>query len=158
MKTRFAHVNVVAADWRRLARFYEEVFACVPVPPERRLEGDWLSRATGVPGAALQGVHLRLPGYDVGGPTLEVFQYSEELDRLAAAANRRGVGHIAFKVDDVAGAADRVCAEGGRMLGDVVSREIPGAGFIAFAYVADPEDNIIELQHWSAKPSPASEG
>jgi len=158
MKTRFAHVNVVAADWQRLARFYEEVFGCVPVPPERRLEGEWLSRATGVPGAALKGVHLRLPGCGVGGPTLEVFQYSEELDRLAAAANRRGLGHIAFEVDDVASAADRVCSRGGRMVGDIVSREIPGAGSITFAYVADPEDNIIELQYWSAPPPPASEG
>ena len=152
MKARFAHVDVVAADWRRLARFYEDVFGCVRVPPERRLEGDWLSRATGVPDAALQGVHLRLPGYDAGGPTLEVFQYSEELDRLPGAANRRGFGHAAFEVDDVAAAALRVCSEGGRMIGDVVSREIPGAGFITFAYVTDPEDNVIELQHWSTKP------
>jgi predicted enzyme related to lactoylglutathione lyase len=156
MKTRCAHVNVVAADWRRLARFYEDVFGCVPVPPERHLEGDWLSKATGVPGAALQGVHLRLPGYGVGGPTLEVFQYSEELERLSPAANRRGLGHVALEVEDVAAAVARVCSEGGRMLGDIVSREIRGAGSITFAYVTDPEDNVIELQHWSAESPPDS--
>jgi predicted enzyme related to lactoylglutathione lyase len=59
MEARFVHVNVIARDWRRLAAFYTDVFGCVPVPPERHLGGDWLSRATGLPGAALSGVHLR---------------------------------------------------------------------------------------------------
>ena len=36
---RYGHTNLVAADWRALARFYEEVFGCVPVPPERDYEG-----------------------------------------------------------------------------------------------------------------------
>jgi hypothetical protein len=34
------------------------------------------------------------------------------------------------------------------MLGDVVSVEIAGAGRIIFAYVTDPEGNLIELQRW----------
>ena len=148
MSVRFAHVNVVAGDWRLLARFYEDVFGCVLVPPERRLEGEWLSRATGVPEASLRGAHLRLPGGGTEGPTLEVFQYASELERLSAAANRKGLGHLAFEVDDVSDVAAHVCAAGGRMVGDVVSREIPGVGVITFAYVTDPEGNIIELQHW----------
>lgn len=154
MKTHFAHVNIVARDWRRLARFYEDVFGCVPVPPERHLAGEWLSRATGVPDAALDGVHLRLPGCGGGGPTLEVFQYSGVLSRLPAAANRQGLGHVAFEVDDVAAAAVGVRAAGGGALGEVVSRTIPGAGVITFAYVTDPEGNIIELQQWRKEPSP----
>ena len=40
---------------------------------------------------------------------------------------------------------------GGRELGKIVSAPIPGAGTITFVYVTDPEGNIIELQHWSAK-------
>ncbi len=154
MKTRFAHVNIVAGDWRRLARFYEDAFGCVPVPPERHLAGDWLSKATGVPHAALEGVHLRLPGYRGRGPTLEVFQYAVELERPLAAANRQGLGHVAFEVDDVAATAAGVRAAGGGALGEVVSRTIPGAGVITFAYVTDPEGNIIELQQWRKEPSP----
>lgn len=71
----FAHVNLVAKDWRRLARFYEQVLGCVPVPPERKLEGEQLERATGVRRATIQGAHLRLPGPAEKGPTLEIFQY-----------------------------------------------------------------------------------
>ena len=32
---RYGHTNLIAADWRALASFYEELFGCVPVPPER---------------------------------------------------------------------------------------------------------------------------
>jgi len=148
MEARFVHVNLVARDWRRLSFFYEEVFGCTPVPPERHLSGDWLSRATGVPGAALEGMHLRLPGGEGGGPTLEVFQYSELLEGLPSAANRPGLGHVAFEVDDVAAAVAAVLSCGGAPVGDVVCRPIDGVGVITFAYVRDPEGNIIELQQW----------
>ena len=55
MTVRYAHTNIVAEDWRKLAAFYQTVFACTPVPPERNQSGEVLARATGVPGAALQG-------------------------------------------------------------------------------------------------------
>ena len=59
---RFGHVNVIARDWRSLATFYTEVFGCTFVPPERDISGPVLERGTGIPGAALTGAHLRLPG------------------------------------------------------------------------------------------------
>ncbi len=150
MHTRFVHVNLVAADWRGLAAFYQEVFGCVPVPPERHLEGKWLSRATGVSDAVLEGIHLRLPGEGERGPTLEIFQYSEVLERLRPVANRHGFGHIAFEVDDVAEALKRIYAAGGGAIGEQVSTMIDGVGIIAFAYATDLEGNIIELQQWKA--------
>lgn len=148
MNARFAHVNVVARDWRQLAAFYQNVFQCVPVPPERHLKGDWLSRSTGVPDAALDGIHLRLPSGCVDGPTLEIFQYAQALEKLPPMANRQGIGHLAFEVDDVEAAVANAIAHGGGVVGEVVSREIPGAGRITFAYATDPEGNIIELQQW----------
>lgn len=146
---RFAHTNLIAQDWRRLAQFYERVLRCTPVPPERDLAGQWLEDATGVPGAQIRGVHLRLPGYGDSGPTLEIFQYNRQEERLETAINRPGFAHIAFAVDDVEAARDAVIAAGGGTIGKVVSLEIPGAGRITFAYVTDPEGNIIELQRWS---------
>ena len=151
MKARYTHTNLVARDWKRLATFYEHVFGCVPVPPERDLSGEWLSRATGVREAALRGVQLRLPGYGEGGPTLEIFQYSEVLDTPVPAANRRGYGHIAFAVDDVGEAADVVVRNGGSLVGEVVTRSVPGVGVLVFTYAADLEGNILELQRWSGE-------
>ncbi|MFN2155425.1 MAG: VOC family protein, partial [Anaerolineae bacterium] len=82
VRARYVHTNLVARDWRALAAFYERVFGCTPVPPERALSGPWLERATGLNEVQIRGVHLRLPGHGESGPTLEVFQYSD----LAAAA------------------------------------------------------------------------
>jgi len=149
INARFVHVNLVAQDWKRLAEFYQEVFGCVPVPPERDLSGRWLDASTGIRDAHIRGVHLRLPGYGDDGPTLELFQYDHQLQRPESAANRPGLGHIAFAVDDVEAARDAVIAAGGGTLGETVSVKIPGAGPITFVYATDPEGNIVELQAWS---------
>jgi predicted enzyme related to lactoylglutathione lyase len=149
-RVRYVHTNLIAKDWRRLATFYESVFGCIPVPPERDLSGEWLDAATGVPQARIRGIHLRLPGYGEQGPTLEIFQYNRPIDSSKPVIHRPGFAHIAFAVDDVAAVQDAVLAAGGGTVGDVVSVGIRGAGHITFAYVTDPEGNIIELQHWSS--------
>ena len=146
LDARFVHTNLVARDWRTLAAFYERVFGCIPVPPERDLVGQWLDDATGLQDARIHGVHLRLPGYSDRGPTLEVFQYDERLGPLPTVSNRPGFGHIAFAVDDVDAACDAIIRAGGSLVGEIVRVEIPGAGEIEFAYAADPEGNIIEVQ------------
>ncbi len=145
---RFVHTNLVARDWQCLAQFYERVFGCTPVPPERDLSGQWLEEATGINGAHIQGIHLRLPGHGDAGPTLEVFQYNPEENGPTPAANRPGFGHIAFAVDDVEATRQAVLAAGGGELGKVVSVEVTGAGAITFAYLTDPEGNIVEVQRW----------
>jgi catechol 2,3-dioxygenase-like lactoylglutathione lyase family enzyme len=146
-----AHVNLVARDWERLAAFYERVFGCTRVLPERDLSESWLEAGTGVPGARICGIHLRLPGFASGGPTLEIFTYRPELDPLPTAANRPGWGHVAFAVEDVAAVRQAVLGAGGSALGELISTEIEGAGAITFAYVADPEGNVIELQRWAGE-------
>ena len=49
---RYGHTNLIARDWRALAAFYEGVFGCVPVPPERDYAGTELEAGTGVKGSA----------------------------------------------------------------------------------------------------------
>jgi catechol 2,3-dioxygenase-like lactoylglutathione lyase family enzyme len=150
---RYAHINLIARDWRKLAEFYCQTLGCVPAPPERDLSGAWLDEATGLTGAHIRGMHLRLPGAECGdsGPTLEIFQYADGPEHPAPAVNRPGYGHIAFVVDDVQAARQAVLAAGRyrHALGQVVTRAIPGAGAITFVYVTDPEGNVIELQKWS---------
>ena len=143
---RYVHTNLVARDWRRLAAFYVEVFGCVPEPPERDLSGGWLDRATGIEGAHIWGTHLRLPGCGDDGPTLEVFQYEQETDADTPAPNRPGLGHLAFEVEDVEATRKKVLALGGGSVGEVVKVGIPGVGDLEFAYLTDPEGNIIEVQ------------
>lgn len=153
IEARFGHVNLIARDWRRLADFYERVLGCVFVPPERNLRGPIVEAGTGVPGAVIRGGHYRLPGLAPDGPTLEIFEYVEGSAAPATAApaiNRPGFGHIAFAVTDVVAARDTFLAEGGSSVGDVVSTQTADGRVVTWAYVADPEGNIVELQAWSA--------
>jgi catechol 2,3-dioxygenase-like lactoylglutathione lyase family enzyme len=146
MSIRFAHVNLVASDWIRLADFYITVLGCTPVQPKRHLSGEWLERGTGVTAARIEGIHLRLPGHGDHGPTLEIFQYAATEERPATAANRPGFGHIAFQVGSVEEAVAALRSAGGQQLGEIVTSEIAGVGSISFVYATDPEGNIIELQ------------
>lgn len=146
---RYGHTNLIAKDWRSLARFYEEHFGCIPVPPERDFKGRDLERGTGIPGAELRGVHLRLPGHGADGPTLEIFNYNVLQERPSVAVNRPGFGHIAFVVDDVASARQTVLAAGGGSVGDVVTLATAAGSKVTWVYVTDPEGNVIELQSWS---------
>lgn len=148
MGTRFGHVNLIADDWRALVDFYTEQFGCVFVPPERDYSGADLAAGTGVEGASLKGAHLRLPGHGNDGPTLEIYQYERNEMGLPPAANRRGFGHIAFAVDDVAKSRERVLAAGGGQVGEVVTLQTSDGRRVTWCYVSDPEGNLVELQAW----------
>jgi len=148
MNAKYKHLNIVARDWRALARFYRDVFGCVVVPPERHFSGEWLEKETGVKNARIAGAHLRLPGQGGNGPTLEIFQYAQNEPRSDTAANREGIAHLAFEVDDVENAAAEVLKHGGGKVGDIASTEVAGVGLLTFVYLTDPEGNIVELLSW----------
>jgi len=146
---KYVHMNLVAHDWRALARFYQDVFGCVPVPPERDYSGAELEAGTGLSDARLQGTHLRLPGHGPDGPTLEIFHYADLAEPGAPAVNRPGFAHIAFSVENVAAAHAEVLECGGASIGEIVTLETTTGARVTWCYVTDPEDNIIELQSWA---------
>ncbi len=148
LNARFAHINLIARDWRKLAKFYQAVFGCIFVPPERDFRGDQLDAGTGLSGAHLTGVHLRLPGFGDQGPTLEILNYADLEERPGTAVNRPGYGHMAFQVPDVAQAQQAVLSAGGRAIGAIVTLQIASGARVTWCYVTDPEDNVLELQSW----------
>ena len=145
---KYVHTNLIARDWRELVRFYVEVFGCEPVPPQRDQKGSWLDTATGLKGARLQGMHLRLPGGGPDGPTLEIYSYGDTLAQPLSMPNDTGYGHVAFSVDDVANAVRELVDQGGTLVGEIASTTVSGVGDLEVIYVRDPEGNIIELQAW----------
>ena len=149
VRAKYVHTNLIARDWKRLVRFYSEVFGCEPKGPERDMSGAWLDRVNAVPKAHLTGVHLRLPGYGEDGPTLEIFSYDELVERGMPVANQCGFAHIAFAVDDVDQALQSLIAAGGSTVGKIASTEVDGVGLLRVVYARDPEGNIVELQKWS---------
>jgi len=146
---RYAHTNIIARDWRSLASFYKSVFGCVFVPPERNYCGPVLEAGTGVPGAILQGIHLRLPGLGPEGPTLEIYTYSQLVNSPSPAVNRPGLAHLAFEVPSVEDARREVLAAGGKAVGEIVTLTPSEDLRITWCYVTDPEGNIIELESWA---------
>ncbi|HYY35498.1 MAG TPA: VOC family protein [Candidatus Binatia bacterium] len=149
MRAKYVHTNLIARDWEKMVRFYSDVFGCEPKGPERNMSGAWLDQLTSLRNAHLRGVHLRLPGYGDDGPTLEVFNYDQLIDGELPAVNRTGFAHIAFGVDDVDQALQAVIAAGGSTVGEIVTTQVSGVGFLRVVYARDPEGNIIELQKWS---------
>ncbi len=149
MPTRYVHTNLIARDWARLADFYVRVFGCTPLEPRRDLSGEWLERASAVPRAHLRGQHLRMPGHGERGPTLEIFQYDELEPQSLPVANRLGLGHLAFSVDDVAATLTELIAAGGAAHGEIATSAVEGMGTLTFTYARDPEGNLIELQAWT---------
>lgn len=147
---KYAHTNLIARDWRKLADFYVRVFGCVFLPPERDLHGEVLEKGTAVPGAHLRGGHLLLPGWAETGPTLEIFTYDELAEEGYKAVNRPGFGHIAFVVDDVAQAREQVLANGGSAVGEVVTTLAGNNRFLTWCYLTDPEGNFLELQAYGS--------
>jgi predicted enzyme related to lactoylglutathione lyase len=149
IEAKYVHTNLIARDWPSLARFYEETFGCRVVPPERDYAGPDLEAGTGLPGARLRGVHLRLPGCGPDGPTLEIFQYDEPAESVVPRVHRPGFGHVAFAVPDVAAARAEVLARGGGPVGEVVTLETAAGTRVTWCYVTDPEGNVLELQSWA---------
>ena len=149
IRAKYVHTNVIARDWKRLVRFYSEVFGCKPHGPERDMSGAWLDSLTSLRNGHLTGVHLRLPGCGDDGPTLEIFSYDQLIEGRLPAANQRGFAHIAFAVDDVDEALQAVIAAGGGAVGKIATTEVGDIGVLRVVYGRDPEGNIVELQKWS---------
>ena len=149
MQAKYVHTNLIAQNCRKIAAFYQQAFGCTIVVAESVLSGRWLDQVSGVPGAEIHLIHLRLPGCGDTGPTLEIIQYNRHERSQPTAANRPGFGHIAFAVEDVQVAQAAVMAAGGGNVGEIVSADLPGRGHLTVIYATDPEGNIIELQHWA---------
>lgn len=149
VQARYVHTNLTGRDWRALVRFYCEVFGCKPKPPERDLSGVWLDDLTGLSSAHLTGMHLALPGFGEGGPTLEIFSYDQMVSGERPVTNEPGFGHLAFLVGNVDEALKAVLAAGGGVVGKSVVTTVPGVGVLRVVYARDPEGNILELQNWS---------
>ena len=147
--TRYVHTNIIAKDAERLIDFYKKVFGCRSIGEKRDLKGEWLDKVTGLKNAHIIGEHLVLPGYDEDHPTLEIFSYDQMEGDLTHKINQYGIAHLAFEVNSVSDALDKLLQSGGSSVGEVVSADYPDGRKATFVYAADIEGNIIELQSWS---------
>ncbi|MBC35304.1 MAG: glyoxalase [Bacteroidetes bacterium] len=144
---KYVHTNIVAKDWRKLAQFYIDVFECEPILPEKNIRGEWFEKISNIKDVELEGIHLQLPGYSKNGPTLEIFQYNQQI-RIEKKLNQSGFAHIAFSTSELKKTLKIALAHGAQQVGEVVEKSFEKLGKITAVYLKDPEGNIIELQHW----------
>ncbi|MCG8535434.1 MAG: VOC family protein [Pseudomonadales bacterium] len=113
---RFIHVNINSPNWSKTAAFYQSAFSAQPTGFTRDYEGAYISALTGVPGAAVQGIHIALPGYSKGGPTFEVFTYNQPSHREPLGNEDIGRVRTEFITSNLALVVGRVKSAGGTII------------------------------------------
>lgn len=152
------HVNIVVADLERSVRFYCDVLGCRKTH-DVHMEGAWIERIIGLRGVTGLVAFVEPPG---GGVRIELLEYRAPPGVALpenSRANTRGLRHVAFRVDDLAGMAARLRAAGVPLFSDPV-RVPPGvaqfaAGDKSLLYFTDPDGVILELCEYGAPPAPA---
>jgi catechol 2,3-dioxygenase-like lactoylglutathione lyase family enzyme len=137
--TDFVHVGLVVEDLDETVRFLEVLgFDCTK---PGTFSGEWIDRIIGLENATVEVVMARGPD---GSDMFEVVRFhspSAGADEPAPAANRPGLRHIAFKVDDVRAVVERVREAGWDTVGEIVDYE----SIFLLCYVRGPEGLIVEL-------------
>jgi catechol 2,3-dioxygenase-like lactoylglutathione lyase family enzyme len=134
------HLALRVADIERASRFYVDAFdARVLTAPYRR-QGPEAEITFG----GLLGVSYLVSHLAIGANAIELFEFSSPagLAPVRPLDPAAGLLHFGIRVADIDAAVESVEAAGGRRLWDEVRRMAAGASVI---YVADPDDNVIEL-------------
>jgi catechol 2,3-dioxygenase-like lactoylglutathione lyase family enzyme len=137
--TGFVHIGLVVEDLDEMVRFLTALgFDC---GSPGVFGGEWIDRIIGLENAKVELVMVRGPD---GSDVFEVVRFHSPSARAhepAPAANRPGLRHVAFTVDDVRGVVERVRAAGWDTVGEIVNYE----DMFLLCYVRGPEGLIVEL-------------
>jgi catechol 2,3-dioxygenase-like lactoylglutathione lyase family enzyme len=136
--TSFVHIGLVE-DLDETVRFLELLgFDC---GKPGRFGGEWIGRIIGLDDVTVDVVMARGPdGTDVFA-VVRFHSPPAGAREPAPAANRPGLRHVAFKVDDVRGVVERVREAGWETVGEIVDFE----NMFLLCYVRGPEGLIVEL-------------
>jgi catechol 2,3-dioxygenase-like lactoylglutathione lyase family enzyme len=137
---RFDHVGITVADLDSVLEFF--LALGLEVAGSRMfVEGEFLDTVIGIPDSRTEIVMLRPPD---GGTCLELSSFDRPDHRPGsptAMANELGLRNVAFEVDDVQAAVDRLAADGYGLVGGVGEFEQSWR----MAYVRGPEGLIVSL-------------
>jgi catechol 2,3-dioxygenase-like lactoylglutathione lyase family enzyme len=139
------HVGLTVSDIKRSARFYAK-FGFEPEDPPvvdtAEHQDQWIRTLTAFPDA-----HLLLALMEFDGVRLELIQYVAPTGKAEVAIETPDAGsaHLAFSVDDIDAAYERLRREG------VVFRSSPvyipegPFGGVRSVYFEDPDGNTVEM-------------
>lgn len=136
---RLEHIGIVVEDLAAATAFFTAIG--LQVDGEVSVEGPLVDRINGLDGVRADVVMLRTPD---GGPQLELAAYrapAYEGDHAPAPANRPGIRHVLFVVDDIQAALAAARGQGGELVGELVNYE----DSYWLCYVRGPAGVIVEL-------------
>lgn len=137
---RFDHVGITVANLDMVTAFF--VALGLEVEGTRMfMEGEFLDTVIGIPGSRTEIVMLRPPD---GGTGLELSSFvrpDHQPGSPAAMANEVGLRNVAFEVDNLQSALDRLAVNGYGLVGGVGQYE----HIWCMAYVRGPEGIIVSL-------------
>ncbi|AKU14744.1 VOC family protein [Luteipulveratus mongoliensis] len=136
----FDHVGITVADLDGVTAFFVELGLEV-VGSRMFVEGEFLDTVIGIPNSRTEIVMLQAPG---GGTTLELSSFERPDHKPGsptAMANELGLRNVAFVVDDVPAAVNRLAADGYGLVGGIGEYE----DVWRMAYVRGPEGIIVSL-------------
>ncbi|MBT2533570.1 VOC family protein [Arthrobacter sp. ISL-48] len=136
---RFDHVGITVADIDRATAFF--VGLGLEVEGRTFMEGEFVDTVIGIPGSRSEIVMLRPPD---GGAGLELSSFTQpdhEPGSPSAMSTELGLRNVAFEVDDLQLALERVATDGYGLVGGVGQYE----DIWRMAYVRGPEGIIVSL-------------
>jgi catechol 2,3-dioxygenase-like lactoylglutathione lyase family enzyme len=137
--TNFVHIGLVGEDLDETVRFLALLGFDCGEPAVH--SGEWIDRIIGLENVTTEVVMARAPD---GSDMFEVVRFhspSASAREPAPAANRPGLRHVLFTVDDVRAVVGRVREAGWETVGEIVDYE----NMFLLCYVRGPEGLIIEL-------------
>ena len=135
----FDHVGITVADLDAATAFF--VGLGLEVEGRTFVEGEFIDTVCGIPDSRTEIVMLRPPG---GGTAVELSSFirpDHDPGSPTAMANELGLRSVAFEVDDLQAAVDRLAADGYGLVGGVGQYE----NTWLMAYVRGPEGIIVAL-------------
>ena len=136
---RFDHIGITVADLDKVTAFF--VGLGLELEGRMFMEGEFVDTVIGIPDSRSEIVMLRPPD---GGAGLELSRFTRPNHgpgSHAAMSNELGLRNVAFEVDDLQGAIDRLAADGYGLVGGVGQYE----NVWRMAYVRGPEGIIVSL-------------
>jgi catechol 2,3-dioxygenase-like lactoylglutathione lyase family enzyme len=136
---RFDHVGITVADLDKATEFFVKLG--LEIEGRTFVEGEFIDTVCGIPGSRTEVVMLHAPG---GGASVELCTFVRP-DHFPgspnAMANELGLRNVAFEVDDLQAAVDRLAADGYGLVGGIGRYE----DVWRMAYVRGPEGIIVSL-------------
>src|SRR5262249_16663177 len=135
----FDHVGITVSDLDAATAFF--VGLGLEIEGRTFVEGEFIDTVCGIPGSRTEIVMLRPPG---GGTAVELSSFVRP-DPVhgspTAMANELGLRSVAFEVDDIRTAVERLAADGYGLIGGIGEYE----NAWRMAYVRGPDGIIVAL-------------